>query len=88
MKEILTVKSSIPTDVIYLGHKNVPKPGDHTTVYGRLELLRDIAVGILDLDLNDSNVHNLINPNNQFNSELLYHLSKHCQFWSVLIVKS
>ena len=38
--------------------------------------MRDIALGIIDLDLNDSPVHNLINPNNSFNSELLYHVSK------------
>ena len=53
----------------------MPKPGE-PTIYGIFTIMRDIALGIIDLDLNESTVHNLINPNNSFNSELLYHVSK------------
>ena len=76
VKEILVVKSHICTEVIYRGHKTIPKPGEPTTVYGIFTLMRDIGLGITDLDLNESTVHNLINPNYSFNSELLYHVSK------------
>jgi hypothetical protein len=81
LKEILVVKSHICTEVIYRGDKTIPKLGEPTTVYGIYTTMSDIALGIIDLDLNESTVHNLINPNNSFNSELLYHVSKGiCQF--------